>query len=311
MQGILVFFAAKSLLMRIVYDKCPCCGSSRISFVLKAIDHTVSKEEFEIWECSDCSLRFTQNVPSAEEIGAYYKSEDYISHSDSKKGLINSLYHKVRKITLKGKKHLIEKYTGKKQGSLLDIGAGTGAFLNTMKEAGWNVTGLEPDETARLNAKQNYNLELQQLEQFQNQQTNAYDAITMWHVLEHVHDLHGYMKKLHAIIKPGGRIFIAVPDYTSYDAEVYGAAWAAYDVPRHLYHFSPKSMRVLLEKFNLKLQEIKPMWFDSYYVSMLSQQYKNGKGNVVAAFFRGAVSNFKALFDKEKCSSVIYVISKN
>ncbi len=195
--------------MRIIYDKCPSCGSDKISYVLTAKDNTVSGENYEVWQCNNCTLRFTQSIPSIDEIGAYYKSEDYISHSDSNKGFVNSLYHKVRKITLRGKRNLVQHFTKKKQGVILDIGAGTGAFLHTMKEAGWNVTGLEPDETARNNAKQNYGLELQQLDRFETLSANSFDAITMWHVLEHVHDLHGYMNKVKSILNDSGRIFIA------------------------------------------------------------------------------------------------------
>jgi hypothetical protein len=138
----------------------------------------------------------------------------------------------------------------------------------------------------------------------------GYDAITLWHVLEHVHDLHPYLERLKALIKKGGRIFIAVPNYTSYDATVYGAAWAAYDVPRHLYHFSPDAMEGLLTGHGLQLHYSQPMWYDSFYISMLSEKYRNGKGNMPGAIYRGLVSNIKAFVDKSKCSSLIYVIGK-
>jgi SAM-dependent methyltransferase len=216
----------------------------------------------------------------------------------------------VRNYTLKGKRELIRKTTGLEQGVLLDIGAGTGAFTNTMQQAGWNVTGLEPDRIARENALTNYNLNLAELGELDNLVGETFDAITMWHVLEHVHDLHGYFEKFFEILKPGGRLIVAVPNYTSYDATVYKDHWAAYDVPRHLYHFSPKSMQVLLEKEGFMLETIKPMWFDSFYVSMLSEKYKHGKNNLLSAVWKGLVSNIKAMSDTTKCSSVIYIIRK-
>lgn len=293
----------------IVYELCPNCGNKNIFLVLSAKDYTVSGEQFEIWECRNCTQRFTQNIPGPQEIGRYYQSENYISHSDTSKGLINNLYHKVRKRTLLQKRKLIENTTGKKAGNILDVGCGTGAFLHTMKNAKWNITGLEPDETARAKAVELYGLHLEKTEEFYLLPAQTFDAITMWHVLEHVHELHEYMEQLKKLLKPGGKLFIAVPNYTSYDAGVYQEFWAAYDVPRHLYHFSPKSMQTLLHSHGMTVEKMKPMWYDSVYVSMLSEQYRSGKPHPVKALFCGIISNFKTLFNKEKCSSVIYVAS--
>ncbi|HMC99991.1 MAG TPA: class I SAM-dependent methyltransferase, partial [Ferruginibacter sp.] len=193
-------------------------------------------------------------------------------------------------------------------GRVLDIGCGTGAFLNNMQAAGWDVTGLEPDEKARMKAMELYNIDPSDPTKLFDLSAGAYDAVTMWHVLEHVHNLHGYMKKISELLSSNGRLFIAVPNYTSYDARHYKTHWAAWDVPRHLYHFSPASMETLLDKHNLRLIAVRPMWYDSFYVSMLSEKYKNGKGNLVKAVWNGFLSNLKAIGDKRKCSSVIYVI---
>lgn len=298
------------MVSKITYDSCMCCGSNAITKVLECKDHTVSKEAFEIWECRNCTFRFTQNVPDEANIGAYYQSAEYVSHSDTKQGLINQLYHIVRNYTLQSKRNLVQKVTKLKSGNLLDVGAGTGAFAHTMQQANWNVTGLEPDTTARANALLNYNLKLSELTNLHQLESNSFDAITMWHVLEHVHDLHGYLRTYHRILKPNGRLIIAVPNYTSYDTAVYKQYWAAYDVPRHLYHFSPASMEVLLEQKNFLLEAVKPMWFDSFYVSMLSEKYKKGKENFLRAILVGIVSNLKAVLNIKRCSSVIYVISK-
>lgn len=295
---------------KIHYNTCPACKSNQIEQQLAAKDYTVSSEMFSVWECSNCSLRFTQDVPNAQAIAPYYQSSAYVSHSDTKEGLINRLYHAVRAITLKRKLKLVVNYTRLNKGSLLDIGAGTGAFCNTMKDADWQVTGLEPDSNARDIAQRKFNLALQPADGIYELPANQFDAITMWHVLEHVHDLHGYLEKFSTILKPEGKVFIAVPNYTSYDAQYYKTYWAAYDVPRHLYHFSPKSMEILAESKGFAVKAFKPMWFDSFYVSMLSEQCKNGKGNLLKAFCIGLVSNLKALFNVKKCSSVIYVLSK-
>lgn len=266
-------------------------------------------EHFEVWECKHCTLRFTQNIPEQEEIARYYQSENYISHSDTDKGFINKAYHQVRKRTLLKKKNLIKQVTAKKTGSVLDIGSGTGAFLHTMQLANWQVTGLEPDAMARQKSIELYGLQLKASEDLYTLPTNSFDAITMWHVLEHVHDLHGYINQMNNLLRPGGKIFIAVPNYTSYDEEVYKQYWAAYDVPRHLYHFSPKAMKELLELHGLAIDSIEPMWYDSFYVSLLSEKYKRGKSNPTRAFLNGMLSNTRAVMNTKNCSSVIYIAS--
>ena len=295
----------------VTYTSCPVCKSTQIQPQLSAKDYTVSGETFSIVACNNCTHLFTQNVAQQNEIGKYYASENYISHSDTQIGLVNKLYHSIRKRTLQSKKKLIERETEKSNGNILDIGCGTGAFLNTMQKGGWKITGLEPDETARVKAKTLYGIDPQPSNNIFNLSNNSYDAITMWHVLEHVHELNEYVAQLKNMLTEKGKIFIAVPNYTSYDAQHYGQFWAAYDVPRHLYHFSPESMKKLVEQHGLTIKKIKPMWFDSFYVSMLSEQYKNGKGNLIKAFLVGLVSNIKTLFNLKKCSSLIYIIEKS
>ena len=254
------------------YTHCPVCKSDSIQPALKATDHTVSQEEFSIWHCNTCTARFTQDVPGQEDIGSYYASADYISHSDTKEGIINSLYHLVRKRTLASKRILVVRQTGIDRGEILDIGCGTGAFLDTMKKAGWQTTGLEPDAAARVKAVELYNINPLEPQKLFELSAASYNAITMWHVLEHVHQLHEYIKQIETLLAENGKLFIAVPNYTSKDADTYGGHWAAYDVPRHLYHFSPQSMEKLLKTYGLKLIACKPMWFDSFYVSMLSEK---------------------------------------
>ena len=295
----------------VTYTSCPVCKSTQIQPQLSAKDYTVSGEIFSIVACNNCTHLFTQNVAQQNEIGRYYASENYISHSDTQVGLVNKLYHSIRKKTLQNKKKLIVGETQKSTGNILDIGCGTGAFLYTMKTGGWEITGLEPDETAREKAKTLYGIKPQPSINIFNLQDNIYDAITMWHVLEHVHQLNEYIGQLKNVLTKQGKIFIAVPNYTSYDAQHYGQFWAAYDVPRHLYHFSPASMKTLVEQHGLTIKKIKPMWFDSFYVSMLSEKYQNGKANLIKAFIIGLISNIKALFNPDKCSSLIYIIEKS
>lgn len=291
------------------YTTCPVCKAETIYSAFSAKDFTVTKEDFQIWKCDACTAMFTQDIPGPEGIGKYYQSENYISHSDTQKGFINQMYHRIRKRTIIKKMQLVKRQTVLDKGSVLDVGCGTGAFLNTMQQSGWKITGLEPDDAARKTALALYNINPLPSQKIFELPESTFNAVSMWHVLEHVHQLHEYVEQLKKIITKAGKIFIAVPNYTSFDAAAYKAYWAAYDVPRHLYHFSPKSMSVLMEMHGLKVEKMKPMWFDSFYVSMLSEQYKNG--NIVKAFFIGLISNFKTMFDKTKCSSVIYIIRRS
>ena len=294
----------------ITHRSCPACNSGNIYSVLQAKDWLVSDIFFEIWECGSCTLRFTQNIPDVNAIGSYYQSENYISHTDSSKGFIDRLYRSIRKRTLEGKGRLISSATGMKSGTLLDMGAGTGAFVHHMQMQGWKTTGMEPDSGARQRAYELYGVELLSAGNFNNREPDSFDAITLWHVLEHVHELHAYLGQLKRALRPNGRIFIAVPNYTSYDAAVYKDYWAAYDVPRHLYHFSPVAMKQLLEKHGLKLNKIRPMWYDSFYISLLSEKYKTGHSNMIKSFFTGFVSNMKTVMNRERCSSLIYIVGK-
>jgi 2-polyprenyl-3-methyl-5-hydroxy-6-metoxy-1,4-benzoquinol methylase len=288
------------------HTTCPCCNSYSIKEVLVAKDFTVSKQIFGVWECADCTVRFTQDIPDAASIAPYYNATAYVSHTDTKEGLVNKLYHIVRGFTLKTKRNLLQQQTQLQQGNLLDIGAGTGAFTQIMKDAAWQVTGLEPDASARTIAHEKFGLQLQSIESLFQLTPNQFDAITLWHVLEHVHDLHKYFEVFYTVLKPTGKLFIAVPNYTSEDANTYQSSWAAYDVPRHLHHFDINSMTSLVEKAGFKFQESKPMKFDSFYVSMLSEKYKTGSVNLVKAFLVGLTSNFKAK-DTHSCSSTIYI----
>ncbi len=295
---------------RIHYTNCPVCQGTHLSNVMNIKDHAVSGELFPVVECEQCHFKFTQDVPDPEHMDPYYHSDNYISHTNTSKGFINRLYQIVRKITLKQKRRLIMSLTGKGKGRLLDVGSGTGAFAAEMNLYGWEVTALEPDAGARQIAKEVNKMTLNDIREFYDLPDHSFDAITLWHVLEHVHDLNGYMEKFCSLLKPDGKLFIAVPNYDSSDAAIYKENWAAYDVPRHLYHFIPSVMKKLVEQHDMTVKKYLPMWFDSYYISMLSSRYKNGKTKMAGAILAGMRSNWKALFNKQKCSSVIYVIEK-
>lgn len=285
---------------------CPLCNASDTVFAMDVRDAAVSGEVFQLADCKHCGLRFTHHPPCETSIVRYYQSDEYISHQQHAKDAVSKLYMLARKFTLQQKRRLIERFSATSKGSLLDIGAGTGAFLHTMQMAGWDVTGLEPADTARDAAQQQFQLSLHPSAHLFELPDARFDIITMWHVLEHVHDLHGYLSKIRRLLKPQGKLFIAVPNVESQDALHYGAGWAAYDVPRHLYHFSPDSMRCLMERNALKVTAILPMWLDAFYIALKSEEYR--KGSRLSALVEGCRSNLHALFGKKYTSSLIYVV---
>ncbi len=284
---------------------CPVCRHEKSFDVMRVQDWLVTGEWFTLMECPRCSARFIQPFPQAEKLTAYYKSPDYISHTDTHKGLISRLYHIARKKTLLDKKNLIEIETGLMKGKVLDVGAGTGHFLHTMKKTGWMVTGVEPDLEAREQAKKNTGIELFPLEMLETFEDKSFDVITLWHVLEHIHDLHGIMQQLKRLLTERGKLIAAVPNYLSYDAQYYGKKWAAWDAPRHLYHFTPKTMSHLMADYGFRMYARHRMPLDSFYVSLLSEKQKQ-RTSILRALTVGKISWSLSLFHVDRCSSVIY-----
>lgn len=271
-------------------------------FFQKVKDYSVSKEIFELHHNPEYDLLITFPKPSLEKLPSYYESDDYISHTDGKRSLFEIVYHLIKNVALKNKVKLINAQSAK--GKLLDIGAGTGDFLVAAKKEGWQTTGIEPSEKAKTIA---INKGVSFAESLQSLENNFFDIITMWHVLEHVPNLEEYISELKRVIKPNGTIIIAVPNFKSFDANFYGRHWAAFDVPRHIWHFSKKAIQKLFAEKEMKLVDVLPMKFDSFYVSLLSEKYKTGSMNFVRAFFVGLKSNHSAKQTKEY-SSHIYII---
>jgi len=284
-------------------------NSKKTHITLK--DYSVSGEEFQLQYNEDLQMLETFPMPSLSKLPEYYKSEDYISHTDTKRNLFEKAYHVVRSMSLKRKLKLINSFASEEK-TLLDIGCGTGDFLQFVKQHGWTVSGVEPNEDARkiANSKTDHAVfDIDKLSQFK---PERFDVITLWHVLEHLPNLELQISTFKKLLKPNGTLIIAVPNYKSYDAQYYKNFWAAYDVPRHLWHFSITSISKLVGREMMEVVKIFPMPFDAYYVSLLSEKYKTGKMNYIKAFFIGFKSNWKARRGGE-CSSLIYAIknSKN
>lgn len=266
-------------------------------------DFLVSGKSFDLLYDAEREMLITSLQPKEEDLASYYESEAYISHTDASKGIVSFLYQQVKKWSLQNKVSLISSlHEG--EGALLDVGAGTGEFLKAAQKKGWKVTGVEPNKKAQQIAFRKEVPVFTSLEEI----TQQFDVITLWHVLEHLPHLEKDLAFLENSLKPGGFLIIAVPNYKSYDAEYYKKYWAAFDVPRHLWHFSRTSLPKIVSS-NLQLQKTKPMWFDSFYVSLLSEKYKSGASFSIEALFVGFWSNIKAMRSKEY-SSVIYIFRK-
>lgn len=289
-----------------MYEKleaCPSCNFNQFTNFLICSDHVVSGESFALVKCNQCSLVFTNPRPNEHSLPSFYESDQYISHTSKSNSFINVIYKIVRHYTTYKKIQLIQSY--KKQGSIIDFGCGTGHFISSMNKKEWKIVGFEPNEKARkLAISQGINV-FEKIEEL----PYKVDVITAWHVIEHVSQLNHTLQQLGALLNNSGVMFIAVPNIECYDAEIYKSDWAAYDVPRHLYHFSQHSFTQLAKSHKLKIVATIPMRFDSYYVSMLSEKQKNGTSNLFKALRIGYLSNLKAKTTGQY-SSQIYVLKK-
>ena len=290
------------------YNSCPICFSSEISLRLNCIDHFKTNESFPIYTCAICGISFTQDHPDEDNIGYYYESDNYISHGQDSRGIVNSIYRIVRTLTLKRKRQIVERESKLNKGSLLDIGSGTGHFAAEMKKSDWNVKCVEINETAREHSILKFGLEALHPSEISNLHDAEFDCITLWHVLEHL-DLNKYLSEIRRLLKPGGTCIIAVPNIASYDAKYYKKYWAAYDVPRHLWHFQPETLAFVTESRNFKLMNTRLLPLDVFYISTLSEQYKKTPAPFLTGLAKGTFFAIKTLFNKKCGSSLIYVLN--
>jgi 2-polyprenyl-3-methyl-5-hydroxy-6-metoxy-1,4-benzoquinol methylase len=292
----------------ILIEKCPLCEG--VSFIKKITcqDHTQSKEKFQIVSCETCGFTLTNPRPNNDSIDSYYKSEMYISHTNSSKGLFSWLYQTIRAHTIRRKVVLLKNL--KKEGRHLDIGCGTGEFLYACKKSGYKTEGIEPSALARKQAIKNHDLSVSQNTDLTQYSKSEFDSISMWHVLEHIPNLNETISNFNKIIKPDGKIIIAVPNHECWDANYYNEYWAGWDVPIHFWHFSQNTIKRVFKKHKFNLVEKKAMVFDSYYVSLLSEEFMTGNKNFIKGFIIGLVSNLFGLLTKKGHSSIIYIFEK-
>ena len=287
---------------------CPVCGAAEKSLFQQCKDHFVSGETFSISRCDACGFCYTDPRPIPEYSIKYYESDKYVSHSKTAEGFTNYLFHRARKITMASKRRLVTRHSS--TNSILDYGCGTGDFLAGMKAVGWKTLGIEPSPLARNHAIEKYSLEVYEESALENIPDGSLGVITLWHVLEHIYPLKDRISTFHKKLTSDGTLIVAVPNMKSYDARLYGKYWAAYDVPRHIYHFTPDTMDRLMAGAGFSLEKTNGMMFDAFYISMLSEKYKHGSNKFFRSMIFGMLSNFSAFFWNKNYSSLIYIFKK-
>ena len=295
---------------RVTITSCPLCGGTQLERALTCVDHYATGETFHLCRCRDCGFLLTQDFPAEAEMGRYYETPDYISHSDTHKGLVNTVYHWVRAWMLGRKARLVMREAHRTTGRLLDIGTGTGYFPHAMAERGWQVRAVEKNAGARIFAKEHFGLDVLPDHVLPTFPDEGFDVITLWHVMEHLEHLDETWEQLHRLLDAQGVLVVAVPNCTSADARKYGADWAAYDVPRHLWHLTPSTIQQFGAKHGFILAGRYPMPFDAFYVSMLTEQQLHHRLPFVRGLVTGMLAWLSALAAKERSSSLIYVFRK-
>ncbi|MFT4565893.1 MAG: 2-polyprenyl-3-methyl-5-hydroxy-6-metoxy-1,4-benzoquinol methylase [Saprospiraceae bacterium] len=289
-------------------DKCPICSSTKLFPHMKVTDIPYSGETYEVEVCQNCSFALTQDAPSEEEMGKYYNFDNYMSHADAAESVVDKLYHKVRDWMFVRKEKWIKAHITGRQ--LLDLGAGTGYFVNYMQIQDYKITGVEPEPGARKTAAEKLGIELHSMEAMRNFEEGSFDGITMWHVLEHIHEIDAYFETINKVLKKDGALFIAVPNYTSAAKKAFEEYWNGWDVPKHLWHFSPSSMETLANKKGYDLEAKYQLPFDPFYISMLSQRNKSVNFWQIRGLFRGFGAYLKERSNVDKACSILYVLKR-
>lgn len=291
--------------MEINLEVCPLCGNLHSSPFLETRDYLATHESFRLVQCDACNFVFTNPRPHPDTMGQYYESNEYISHVQDNSSLTNIVYYKARSLMLRKKLSWL-KSLQPKNSRLLDYGCGTGSFVDFLISKNWDAWGVEPNQTARDHAPETLNNRI--FSSLTEIPAIEFDIITLWHVLEHLHDFHGTIEDLLTTLNQSGWLILAVPNISSYDAQYYKSYWAGYDVPRHLSHFTPETMNFLAKYHRLQLVKTIPLKLDAYYISMLSEKYR--EGSRLNGLFRAFKSNLLAATSPSNYSSLVYVLKR-
>jgi 2-polyprenyl-3-methyl-5-hydroxy-6-metoxy-1,4-benzoquinol methylase len=290
------------------HNNCPLCNSPENGLLLTCADHLVSREKFPLYSCRSCRFVFTNDYPDENNSGKYYESDEYISHTDTEKTLFEKVYRLVRKIMLRRKSKLVSLTTHLSQGSILDIGCGTGHFLNEMKLAGWHTAGIEISPGARNYASSRFALNVVPPEGAPSLADKSFNCITLWHVLEHLHNPGKWFEEIRRLLADDGKVFVALPNCSSFDAAYYRENWAAWDVPRHLWHFNPDTFLMQAKRGGFKVTGIRTLPFDVFYISILSEKQQGSSASFIKGIAKAMIFSLRTLFNRNRASSVVYIL---
>ena len=267
---------------------------------MKIKDYFYSQEVFEVLPSKHEGILETFPKLSEEKLSEYYYHEKYISHQTQSKSLFDKAYQFAKRFMTKRKQKMVLKFHS--SGRILDIGTGTGDFLKSFDPKRWEKYAIEPNEDLHQRLKENNISLLDGVDKIKN---HKFDVITLWHALEHIPNLEETLQSIRESLTPNGILVIAVPNYKSFDAKFYKSFWAAWDVPRHVWHFSKQGLISLCQTFDLKFYNTISLPLDAFYISIVSEKYRKSN-NIVRGFMVGLYSNVSGMF-KNEYSSFVYV----
>lgn len=271
--------------------------------VITTYDFFKTQEKFEIIQTNLPGV--LQTYPTPENLEPYYHSDNYQSHKKEASSPIDYIYRLLRKYNLFLKYKLI-KDLDYASADILDFGCGTGELVQYLNTKGYNAVGYEPNRNALSILKERGTPQIKNIQQIENQ----YDIITLFHVLEHLREPIETINLLKKHLTINGLLIIALPNHSSWDAAHYQQFWAAYDVPRHLWHYNKEGIKQLLNQLDFKLIKQSGQPFDPYFISLLSEQYKKSKFPFSKALIKGSISNIKALYNKQYSSNIFVFTRK-
>ena len=250
---------------------CIICENNESVDYLQLTDRlSILPTNYHLVQCQ-CSFVYLNPRPKIDNISSYYPSEKYDPHYMSNKSIWIKFYHFVQFFTLRWKYSKIPDIHRSR--NLLDIGAGQGEFASFMSKRGWNVVIQDANiDIIDKNIPHDYNFvkDLQQINE-----SESFNVITLWHSLEHIHNIKDLYSQINRLLAPEGVLLIAVPNLQAPEKKSFGVKWAAYDAPRHLYHFHPDSIKRLCMKYDFKIVRKFSLFQDSPYNILLSISNKS------------------------------------
>jgi SAM-dependent methyltransferase len=285
---------------------CPICGSDSYRPFLQVADRFRPEERFRLVRCTSCGLIYLNPRPTEQAILKYYQAADYDPHSEGGHGLSGKLYRLARFLNTLLKLHWLSSFSGPRRA--LDVGCGTGYFLQMLRKKGWEVAGVEPVPVAQRLAQQKGLNVVSRLDEAQ----GPFGVITLWHVLEHLHNPADTLRQLDRLLAADGWLLLSMPNPLCLDAQYFGPSWVAYDAPRHLVHYRPQDVEHLARQTGFTIFRLAMLPFDPVYNVFLSLQQSTSLS--LSQIISGPSMGIRSLLDgirhPKLASSPVYFFRK-